>query len=66
MTEKLLTFYLELLIPNLLKDLNATNRSEVKRSNTNNTDITETRGCFDKPGRQEMAKLTAKYQNLFK
>ena len=66
MTQKLLTFYLELLIPNLLKNLNVTNRSEVKRSYTNNTDITETPGYFDKSGRQKMAKLTAKYQNLFK
>ena len=63
MTQKLLTFYLELLILNLLKNLNATDRPGAKRSNTNNTNITEAPGCFDKPGRQKMA---AKYQNLFK
>ena len=50
----------------VVEKFKSTDRSGVKRSKTNNTNITETPGCFDKPARQKIAKLTAKCQNPFK
>ena len=50
----------------LVEKFKSTDRSGVNRSKTNNTNITETPGCFGKPDCQKMAKLTAKYQNPFK